>query len=76
MFWVLLPPLLTGDGETSHAWRSRDAAGIVNVVLHREVATAYHEALMERFVLIEGEIQRDGAAMSIVGQRIIALAPE
>ena len=53
-----------------------DATGMVNVVLHREIATAYHEALMERFVLVEGEIQRDGAAMSVVGQRIIAVAPE
>ncbi len=51
-----------------------DRSGIVNVMLYPEVAQIYHRAVMSRFVLVEGEVRRDGAAMSILGKRVLALA--
>jgi len=51
-----------------------DRSGIVNVMLYPEVAQIYHRAVMSRFVLVEGEVRRDGAAMSILGKRVLVLA--
>jgi len=53
-----------------------DEHGIVNVMLPADVVDAYRRPIMSRFVMIEGQIQRDGAAMSVVGQRVVRLAPE
>ncbi len=51
-----------------------DRSGIVNVMLYPEVVQTYRRAVMSRFVLVEGEVRRDGAAMSILGKRVLALA--
>ncbi len=39
-----------------------DDSGIVNVMLYPEVIQTYRRAVMSRFLIIEGEIRRDGAA--------------
>ncbi|MCU0522038.1 MAG: error-prone DNA polymerase, partial [Anaerolineae bacterium] len=51
-----------------------DRSGIVNVMLYPEIAQTYHRAVMARFVIVEGEIRRDGAAMSVLGKRVLTLA--
>ncbi len=51
-----------------------DRSGIVNVMLYPEVVQTYRRAVMSRFVLVEGEVRRDGAAMSILGKRVLVLA--
>ena len=65
------PP--TANGITFLA--IEDEHGIVNVMLPADVVDAYRRPIMSRFVMIEGQIQRDGAAMSVVGQRVVRLAP-
>jgi len=50
-----------------------DEHGIVNVMLPANVVDAHRWPIMSRFVTIEGQIQREGAAMSVVGQRVISL---
>ncbi len=51
-----------------------DRSGIVNVMLYPEVVQTYRRAVMSRFVLVEGEVRRDGAAMNILGKRVLVLA--
>ncbi len=51
-----------------------DERGIINVVLYPSTVETYRRAMMARFVVVEGEVQRDGAAMNVVGRRIIPLA--
>ena len=53
-----------------------DERGIVNVMLPADVVDAHRRPIMSRFVMIEGQIQRDGAAMTVVGRRVVRLAPE
>jgi len=53
-----------------------DESGIVNVMLPADVVDAHRRPIMSRFVMIEGQIQRDGAAMSVVGRRVVQLVPE
>jgi error-prone DNA polymerase len=50
-----------------------DAQGIVNVVLYANIVEAYRREIMARFMIIEGQVQRDGAAMNVVGSRILPL---
>ncbi|MBN1250202.1 MAG: DNA polymerase III subunit alpha [Anaerolineae bacterium] len=50
-----------------------DEHGIVNIMLPADVVDAYRRPVMSRFVVVEGKIQRDGAAMTVVGQRVIPL---
>ncbi|MGC9469214.1 MAG: DNA polymerase III subunit alpha [Anaerolineae bacterium] len=52
-----------------------DDRGIINVMLQPEVVETYRRAVMTRFIVVEGEIRRDGAAMSVVGNRVIPLVP-
>ncbi len=52
-----------------------DEDGIINVTLHPEVAEVYRHAIMARFLVVEGEVRRDGAAMNVVGNRVIPLTP-
>jgi error-prone DNA polymerase len=51
-----------------------DKSGIVNVVLYPEVLQTYRRAIMSRFLIVEGEIRRDGAAMAVLGNRVLPLA--
>ena len=51
-----------------------DESGIVNVMLYPEVIQTYKRAVMSRFLIVEGEIRRDGAAMSVLGHRVLPLA--
>jgi len=51
-----------------------DESGIVNVMLYPEVIQIYRHAVMSRFLIVEGEIRRDGAAMSVLGRRVLPLA--
>jgi error-prone DNA polymerase len=50
-----------------------DENGIVNVMLPADVVDTYRRPVMSRFVVVEGKIQRDGAAMTVVGNRVIPL---
>ncbi|MGC9346992.1 MAG: DNA polymerase III subunit alpha [Anaerolineae bacterium] len=50
-----------------------DAQGIVNVVLYPTTVETYRREIMARFMIVEGQIQRDGAAMNVVGNRVIPL---
>ncbi|MGC9521571.1 MAG: DNA polymerase III subunit alpha [Anaerolineae bacterium] len=51
-----------------------DEQGITNVVLYPSTVETYRRAMTARFVVVEGEVQRDGAAMNVVGRRVIPLA--
>ena len=53
-----------------------DEHGITNVMLQPEVIDTYRRAVMSRFLIVEGQIRRDGAAMNVVGNRIIPLSAE
>jgi error-prone DNA polymerase len=53
-----------------------DEHGITNVMLQPEVIDTYRRAVMSRFLIVEGQIRRDGAAMNVVGKRIIPLSAE
>jgi len=51
-------------------------SGIVNATLPVEVVDAYRNAVMSRFLVVEGEVRRDGAAMSVTASRVLPLAVE
>ena len=53
-----------------------DESGIVNVMLYPEVIQTYRRAAMSRFLIVEGEVRRDGAAMSVLGNRVISLTAD
>jgi error-prone DNA polymerase len=53
-----------------------DENGIANITLVPKVAAAYHEEAKYRFVIVEGVIRRDGAALSVLARRILPLARE
>jgi hypothetical protein len=38
------------------------------------VAAAYHQEAKFRFVIVEGVIRRDGAALSVLARRILPLS--
>ena len=50
--------------------------GIANITLVPDVAAAYHEAAKSRFVIVEGVIRRDGAALSVLARRVLPLVRE
>ncbi len=50
-----------------------DEEGLVNVILRPEVYEASREALKATFVAVEGRVQRQGQAVSVVGQRVAAV---
>ncbi len=50
-----------------------DESGIANITLVPDVAAAYHEAAKSRFVIVEGVVRRDGAALSVLGRRVLPL---
>ena len=50
-----------------------DEGGVVNVILRPEVFTAYREVLRGRFAVVEGMLQRQGRACSVVGERVLAV---
>lgn len=53
-----------------------DEHGITNVMLQPEVIDTYRRDIMARFLIVEGQIRRDGATMSVVGSRVIPLSTE
>ncbi len=50
--------------------------GLVNVILKPQVYEASREALKASFVVVEGRVQRQGQAVSVVGQRVAAVEVE
>ncbi|HQI83416.1 MAG TPA: DNA polymerase III subunit alpha [Anaerolineae bacterium] len=50
-----------------------DEGGVVNVVLRPEVFAAYREVLRSRFAVVEGVLQWQGRACSVVGERVLAV---
>lgn len=53
-----------------------DESGIANITLVPDIAAAYHEAAKSRFVIVEGVIRRDGAALSVLARRVLPLMQE
>ena len=53
-----------------------DEHGITNVMLQPEVIDTYRRDIMARFLIVEGQIRRDGATMSVVCSRVIPLSTE
>jgi error-prone DNA polymerase len=51
-----------------------DAEGFVNVALPPPVVQAYRRVILAPFVLVEGQVARDGAALNVMGARVLALA--
>jgi error-prone DNA polymerase len=51
-----------------------DTEGFVNVALPPSVVTAYRRVILAPFVLVEGQVARDGAALNVMGSRVLALA--
>jgi error-prone DNA polymerase len=52
-----------------------DEGGLINVVLKPEVYEASRKALRSSFVVVEGQFQRQGEAISVLAHRVIALEP-
>jgi error-prone DNA polymerase len=50
-----------------------DAEGFVNVALPPPVVTAYRQVILAPFVLVEGRVARDGAALNVMGARVLGL---
>jgi len=52
-----------------------DEGGLINVVLKPKVYEASRKALRSLFVVVEGRLQRQGEAISVLAHRVIALEP-
>jgi error-prone DNA polymerase len=53
-----------------------DEGGLVNVVLKPEVHEASRGALRSPFVVVEGKLQRQGQAISVLARRVVAVEVE
>jgi error-prone DNA polymerase len=52
-----------------------DEGGLVNVVLKPEVYEASRKALRSVFVVVEGQLQRRGEAISVLARRVLPVKP-
>jgi error-prone DNA polymerase len=50
-----------------------DEAGMINIILHPQVYEASRKALRSPFVVVEGELQKQGNAVSVLAHRVIPL---
>ena len=52
-----------------------DEGGLINVVLKSKVYEASRKALRSPFVVVEGRLQRQGQAISVLARKVISLEP-
>ena len=50
-----------------------DQGGLINVILRPEVYEAHRKALKSPFVIVEGEVQRRGQAISVLAHKVLPL---
>ena len=53
-----------------------DEGGLINVVLRPKVYEASRKALKSPFVVVEGQLQRKGQAISVLARKVIPLQVE
>jgi len=56
-------------------WQLEDTGGLINVVLP-EIYEAGRRALKSPFVVVEGQVQKRGQAISIVARKVMPLQIE